>query len=159
MLISPLQMDVCYCVGLKLTDVAKSTKPLYPHQDSAFVHVQFHSHQHTHTHLLVAEMAGGGFPIGLWWQWVEKTGFVHTHPNRRRSCTCIEVHTLYTTGKCILTHTPRCVNMGQQVAAQGEQAAAALHDWKAWWRWNSFLLRLQETYIWYFWAGFSCKST
>lgn len=141
MLIFPFQTDLCYCVALKLTDMEKSTKKtLYLHEDSAFLHVQLHSHQHTHTHtyaplFLVAGTVGGWFPIGLRWQWMEKTGLVHTPPNRRRCCTCIKVHALFMYNSHILTHThtPRSVNMGQQEAAQRRS-----HLWSAGWNWSSW---------------------
>lgn len=127
MLISPLQVDVCYCVGLKLTDVAKSTKPLYPHQDSAFVHVQFHSHQHTHT-LACSRNGGWWFPYR---PVVTVSGEDRVCAHTPKQKTILYMHRgayfIYNR-KVHLTHTPRCVNMGQQVAAQGEQAAAALHD-------------------------------
>lgn len=109
-------MDLCYCVALKLTDMEKNHKN---HLSSwrfslstcpiSFASAYTHTRVCACAHLLVAEMVGGGFPMGLWWQWVEKTGFVHTHRNRSRCSTCAEVHTLFMYDSKVHSHTRAAV--------------------------------------------------
>lgn len=86
------------CTQILLSLSTTNTKP-FSRSTSPILFTSVCMHAHTHTHLIlhIRKCVGGGFPIGLWWQWVKETGDVHTHRNHRHRwtyCTCTKSHTL-----------------------------------------------------------------